>query len=1223
MMSVSRYSHYSYQYYIVQLKGLICCFFFLFPVAGVQMIWHVSHMGIDRDKCGGRHDPCRNIDYVIKYSKDGDEIRVDGNGYDGTSNRKNFYELCSHESSVLEVEGKALRFTGFNGKPRIGCEPEAVNTSIFNFLCQPRNDGSAHVMLHNMAVDHGSIIFTNSCKVEIINTTFTNASLVTSNCETMDIYITESTWYGKARCNRNADCIDTKMNHIDCRDVDVHITRSRFYQTSFLVHTARISKVEILGVTFSAIFAEEDAQYMGGLHLTFSAYWADILIKNSTFKNQLHPNRIKSVTNLFDASIWLKSVALSKNNPSSNVTAVIENVLFSDNERGITLIGPYKYLKIERSVFQNNIAMHAGSAVLVLIDLQSTLFINNCTFTNNQAGKYRENYLVKEPAGAFEIIGSEVSINSACCKGIIMLVGKGGAIRVQRGKVMMNNTNFYNNTARLLGGSIFVDIDGNLEMFNSYVENTLIHDHALQGDMIYSDGSVIMNNVMMIVQTARNSLSMLRHSGNHWTMNITNVWIECPVGYNLRITNSSAYGVLPQGLRRSYLLDQLSYFCESCPRNKYSLDHGYLNYTLKFNNFAYFTLLINGSEPKEQYSGSYIHHEIECMDCPYGGHCVQGITAIANFWGYKAGAVAKFQHCPKGYCCSTPRCSSMNACAPRRQGRLCGRCEAGYAEALFSPDCVSNETCGPFWLLPFAISVGLLYTLFLLFQVDLKQFLFSEPIYCGGISQKIRKTYKNTYIKSTIHLNVPLQEAADTKFIDSSGKEADENEQNKSTPTHARNSCNGIGTSARKSKTSTEEHIDDRQDRTNTGSGFLIILFYYFQDALLLQVSTVYVRAESKSQKLLKNILSGLFKFQLDVFELIEEVCAMPDMTAAPKMMTKALIVPYVIFLFVAMYIVYRWLKLLRGKTIPCPETAQMLHSRAGRKSFSTRLSSGFILALLFTFQKMGTTTFVLLNCVPVEGESVLFIDGSVTCYQYWQYGVLAYAITCVTPFFLILTFGPGLLEQGYISLGEFFVGCICPLPALFVWLIKRLWRRHLAETSAIRRKRSDDVTAVLNILQGPFKDYRWGVCWSGVLIGRRLVLILLYTFVNDTLIRSLCMLLTCFFILLHHVHVQPYKNIQGNIAGTTSAAVLVTLGSINLVRAGFEAAEYTPTGPNASLMKIFDEIENTMMLWFPTGVMSFIVLLLLFRLFMLGTKTICNKNMTVVAADPDENSQL
>lgn len=68
-------------------------------------------------------------------------------------------------------------------------------------------------------------------------------------------------------------------------------------------------------------------------------------------------------------------------------------------------------------------------------------------------------------------------------------------------------------------------------------------------------------------------------------------------------------------------------------------------------------------------------------------------------------------------------------------------------------------------------------------------------------------------------------------------------------------------------------------------------------------------------------------------------------------------------------------------------------------------------------------------------------------------------------------------------------------------------------------------------------------------MVGRRLVLILLYTFVNDVLVRLLAMVLFCFVVLLHHVDVKPYRDRRGNLAGTLSASALVTLGTINLVK--------------------------------------------------------------------------
>jgi len=57
-----------------------------------------------------------------------------------------------------------------------------------------------------------------------------------------------------------------------------------------------------------------------------------------------------------------------------------------------------------------------------------------------------------------------------------------------------------------------------------------------------------------------------------------NTVINGQVGYRLRTNNASTYRVQPAGLIRSHRMDQLVFFCESCPRNKYSLGAGYFLY---------------------------------------------------------------------------------------------------------------------------------------------------------------------------------------------------------------------------------------------------------------------------------------------------------------------------------------------------------------------------------------------------------------------------------------------------------------------------------------------------------------------------------------------------------------------------------------------------------------------------------------------------------------------
>ena len=274
---------------------------------------------------------------------------------------------------------------------------------------------------------------------------------------------------------------------------------------------------------------------------------------------------------------------------------------------------------------------------------------------------------------------------------------------------------------------------------------------------------------------------------------------------------------------------------------------------------------------------------------------------------------------------------------------------------------------------------------------------------------------------------------------------------------------------------------------------------------------------------------------------------------------------------------------------------------------FSIKLSTGFVLALLFTYQKLATTSFTLLNCVPVGDRSVLFVQGTIECYQTWQYLVAVYTATCIIPFCAALLIGPGLLKDRLIGLTELFLAFLLPLPFLvrWCWLCFCRYRRcggtFQPDEAADADLLSPEAKAVIQTLQGPFKDSGnrlfGSTCGQGVLIGRRLVLVLLYTFVTNTLMRTQCTMLLCFINLLHHVHALPYRDRRGNAAGSASAVALVVVATINLLRAGFEAAEYVPRGPNAYLMNVLEEVENLLMLWLPGAVMGFVVLLLTAKL--------------------------
>jgi hypothetical protein len=285
----------------------------------------------------------------------------------------------------------------------------------------------------------------------------------------------------------------------------------------------------------------------------------------------------------------------------------------------------------------------------------------------------------------------------------------------------------------------------------------------------------------------------------------------------------------------------------------------------------------------------------------------------------------------------------------------------------------------------------------------------------------------------------------------------------------------------------------------------------------------------------------------------------------------------------------------------------KMFHclSPSPNSAFQTRLSNAFMLALLFLYQMLATTAFTLLNCVPIGNQSVLFIDGSVECYSQWQYYVAAYAACSIVPFSFVLLLGPSLMQKRQLSLSVFFVACIFPLPFVvhcyFIKLIGRMTKVCQGSSSSPPKP---EATCVIKVLQGPFREINavvvGPICWAGVQMIRRLILVLLFTFINFTVVRLISMVFVTFLFLLQHVYVQPYKDPIVNPAATASFSALLTIGGINLIRAGFDSAEYVPQGPNAELVYYMRETENVLMFWLPLCIMCGIFIVIVIKLCML-----------------------
>ena len=368
-----------------------------------------------------------------------------------------------------------------------------------------------------------------------------------------------------------------------------------------------------------------------------------------------------------------------------------------------------------------------------------------------------------------------------------------------------------------------------------------------------------------------------------------------------------------------------------------------------------------------------------------------------------------------------------------------------------------------------------------------------------------------------------------------------------------------------------------REDVVDTDEGgiFLILLFYYFQDADIVHFNPVYAKAKDPIITLLKKFVGGLFKFQFDILVFAGNICPFPGLDPVSKVWLKPMFIPLLFVILTTVYCVAK-IKIMR-----LPTKSPKWNDLCGK------VATAIMLAVLFSYQKLAFSAFSLVHCVPVADKNVLFIDGNVNCLQNWQIAVLFYIYLCIIPFGIYIAVAPSFLERHKLAIGQYFLGFL-PVPmvliVVFVRCVKKL--RHTENNSTV--KKSGEISLVYRMLQGPYKNYHIplpfikhvSLCWSGILLIRRLCLIITYTYVHNIMLRLLIMTIISFLSLLHHLMVKPCKENRANTAGTISCAALLSVCIINLVRATFEVAEFIPEGNLQDIMNGLKLIEDCLLFW-------------------------------------------
>ena len=250
---------------------------------------------------------------------------------------------------------------------------------------------------------------------------------------------------------------------------------------------------------------------------------------------------------------------------------------------------------------------------------------------------------------------------------------------------------------------------------------------------------------------------------------------------------------------------------------------------------------------------------------------------------------------------------------------------------------------------------------------------------------------------------------------------------------------------------------------------------------------------------------------------------------------------------------------------------------------------------LLLGYETLADTSLKLMHCVPVGREWRLFIDGNIPCWQWWQYMQIVFILVFIIPLVLVLFWGSLMLSKDKLSAKEFLTSCAFPLPFLFIWLYRYVFKKPSLHEFKLFWGNTHDAEEIKKVLHDPFRppcgDDHGTLYWESVLTGRRFLLLTIRNFITDPLTRFICLDFACVVTLVHHLVSRPFRNRKANICEALSLMSLVAICTFNLAEVTLIAQGLEPTGPKENLFYALEWIEVALLGFLPVIACILVVL--------------------------------
>ena len=841
------------------------------------------------------------------------------------------------------------------------------------------------------------------------------------------------------------------------------------------------------------------------------------------------------------------------------VNATIKSTLQnrSDTPQIAVIVGklykatPWLQIVLRNSHFENLTAITKTAAAM---DIRGPSFvrIENCTFKGNIGNRggalsFQSSFLT--------VIDSHFESNQARVSAVYAQDdrgGSGGAIFISGlygpMSLKMNNCTFVDNLAACFGSAVYFGYFKTISV-NQTKFSTLFTSSSLLATVwfSYSEKLAFHKVSFEAKQGSTEDGTLFSAKAKHFSFGDWTPYFTCPIGSTMNISDSN--------MSNSEQVKTKEVKCQYCPKDTYTLKPSHM--------LGFDRLKRNKAELMTQ-----------CQSCSFGAVCKRDITPKPNFWGYEYKHKAFMLICPSGYCCqSKSKCVELHSCNGMRTGRLCGKCKKGYFQSIFTSDCIHEKYCKPvkFWAL--AVCSCLLFTILFIFLQDIF-LIIVKLVSMKKILDSIKRKFKCLWDT----LSCVKRGRNETETIRDDIEQDTERMHNES--------MNNPYGNVDQTSNSNLDDCTPKSDNNSMAGGLIKIIFFFYQVHSIL---TIY-KSNEQIHYLTKIKGIVISVFNLNFHGPSQVNCPYPGMDSIAKLLIKGLFpINCLIFAIVILFLVTAISSCFRKNDI-----IQRYTNVAKAKVLTAILQ-----LILLGYSTLTSSILSLVTCISLaNGHKILYIDGSKSCYQHWQYALLSFLLFWVIPLIHAIHKLPRYMRNREISILRFYVVFILPLPfAVYTTIKSARGKQSFKESEtepASSSMNADNVTVqadtmskLLNVITGPFRYNASGkqqikLSWEPVLLFQRILLSLCHTFIIEPASRSLVLLLFVMIMANLNFMYRPFNNRFLNATNGVTFILLCITAIINAIYAFIYENGAVPKGPLVRLLAIFDYMEVAMILTFP-----------------------------------------